>query len=230
MGERGGLLGLFLSFILFFSIPASWRANEMGVPALPCPFPLFPLISSCFGFCCKKKVKTQRIHIKCVKARSLSACIASLKTDTNLFDGSNVGCFFFFFLGLAPRNFQGGTGRASLRRLRRPAFPHRYCTRTLLFGVGIVQKHSFALTRQAQPSKHRAPVKRHTVVLPPPPPLHLVHKRPSRLGDSKSFPESSSYHTYRMPYSHYHMPALGSLSGAFHHCGSTNHGLPCVCQ
>jgi hypothetical protein len=55
MGERGGLLGLFLSFILFFSIPASWRANEMGVPALPCPFPLFPLISSCFGFCCKKK-------------------------------------------------------------------------------------------------------------------------------------------------------------------------------
>jgi hypothetical protein len=145
-----------------------------------------------------------------VKARSLSACIASLKTDTNLFDGSNVGCLFFFFLGLAPRNFQGGTGRASLRRLRRPAFPHRYCTRTLLFGVGIVQKHSFALTRQAQPSKHRAPVKRHTVVLPPPPPLHLVHKRPSRLGDSKSFPESSSYHTYRMPYSHYHMPALAA--------------------
>jgi hypothetical protein len=112
MGERGGLLGLFLSFILFFSIPASWRANEMGVPALPCPFPLFPLISSCFGFCCKKKVKTQRIHIKCVKARSLSACIASLKTDTNLFDGSNVGCFFFFFPWVGAQKLPGGN-RAS---------------------------------------------------------------------------------------------------------------------
>ena len=80
-----------------------------------------------------------------------SACIAKrYKTHLILTARTNVGGFL-----LAPENlpcsFQGGKGgrgapagavrdleRASLRFLRRPAFPHR--TRTLPFGTSIVPK------------------------------------------------------------------------------------------
>lgn len=61
-----------------------------------------------------------------------------------------------------------------------------------------------------QPSKHRL-----DVILPP-----FIHN--ARLGDSNPslLPTHAVFHT----------PAPGSLSGAFHHCGSTNQGPPGVCQ
>jgi len=56
MGEipywRAAYSVLFYFIILFFSIPASWRASQMGLPAAPCPalslFPLSPLFSIVF--------------------------------------------------------------------------------------------------------------------------------------------------------------------------------------
>jgi len=156
----------------------------MGVSALPCPCPLFPS----FPCVLLEKSQTQRISINCLRA--LSACIASLNrfTHKTVLTGSNVGLFFFFGRPEKQRRETsrgwGESSRASLR-LRRPAFPHRTVPVHSLFGVGIVQKY-FSLARQAHPSKHRAPVRRHTVISLPP----LLYTK-ARLGDSESFPESS---------------------------------------